>query len=104
MGFLAGIALTLVLAFTVPMAAHAQAGSGTGLITAIDAGTRTLTLETAQGPHSVVVAPDAGIRGDGRALSWGDLAPGDAVAYRVDGGRVTRLEVACQFWALPSGR
>ena len=104
MRLLAGLALALVLAAAVPPAAHAQAGSGTGLITAIDAATRTLTLETTQGPRTIVVAPDAGIHGDGRALRWADLTPGDAVAYRSDGGPVTRLEVACQFWAVPASR
>ena len=102
MSFLAGTVVALVLALLAPSAAHAQE-AGTGLITAVDAGTRTLTLDTPHGQRSVIVAPTASVRSDGRSLAWADLSPGDAVAYQVVGGRVTRLEVAAQFWALPSG-
>jgi hypothetical protein len=103
MSLLASRALALVLAL-VPTAAEAQAEPGIGMITAIDAGTRMLTLETPRGPRRIVVAPDAVISGDGRVLRWAELAAGDAVAYRDEGGRVTRLAVACQFWAVPPGR
>jgi hypothetical protein len=53
----------------------------------------------------VTIAPAAAVRGDhGEALSLRDLAPGDAVAYRMAGEAVTRLDVARQFWALPGER
>jgi len=104
MSFLTGLVIALLLATAAPTFVHAQDEAGTGLITLIDGSTRTLTLETTGGLRTVVVAPGASLRGDGRALRWTDLAPGDAVAYRASAGRVTRLEVACQFWAVPSGR
>ena len=104
MSILSRLTVALVLALAATSAVHAQAETGTGLITAVDGGTRTLALDTAHGPRSIVVASDATIRGDGRSLAWGNLAPGDAVVYQMVGGRVTRLEVASQFWALPSGR
>ena len=99
---LAGI--ILVLALAVPATLNAQVMSGAGMITAMDRATRTLTLETTDGTRRIVVAPEAGIRGDRRALTWADLAPGDTVAYRVEDGRVTRLDVAGQFWAVPGAR
>ena len=104
MRFLAAIAATLILALAAPRQAHAQDERGTGLITAVDNGSRTLTLDTARGSRTVVVAPAAGMRAGARPLAWEDLAPGDAVAYQIAGGQVMRLEVARQFWAVPPDR
>jgi hypothetical protein len=104
MRFLAVIAATLVLALAAPLQARAQDERGTALITAIDSRTRTLTLDTPGGPRTVVVAPAAGLRVGAQPLAWTDLAPGDAVAYQIIGGQVTRLEVARQFWAVPPDR
>ena len=104
MKILAGLAVALVAALAAPGFASAQDETGTGLIVAVDSGTRTLMLETRQGRRGIVVPASVSIRGDGRALAWSDLAPGDAVAYVSAGGRVTRLDVACQFWAVPFER
>jgi hypothetical protein len=104
MRFLAAIAATLILALTAPPQAPAQDERGSGLITAVDNGNRTLTLDTARGSRTVVVSPAAGLRAGARSLAWADLAPGDAVAYQIVGGQVTRLEVARQFWAVPPER
>jgi|RhiMetdeSRZDD1v2_1073273.scaffolds.fasta_scaffold705130_2 hypothetical protein len=100
MSFVMRMVVGLVLALAVASVGRAQDAAGVGLITAVDLATRTLTLETARGPQTVSVAPAASLRG---VRAWADLAPGDAVAYQVVGGRVTRLDVARHFWALPSG-
>jgi hypothetical protein len=104
MRFLAVITAALTLALAAPLPARAQDERGTALIVAIDNATRTLTLDTRRGSRTVVVAPAAGLRAGARSLAWADLAPGDAVAYQIVGGQVTRLEVARQFWAVPSER
>jgi hypothetical protein len=84
-------------------AAHAQVSAGTGLATAVDVERKILVLETRTGSRSVLVAPNATVRDDhGRALELDDIRPGDAVAYQVFAGRATSLDVARQFWAIPS--
>ncbi len=103
MGFLVGLAVALIVALATPGSAHAQDEMGSGLIVALDASSRSLTLETRLGTRTIVVPTATSIRGDGRTLAWADLAPGDAVVYIAPGGRVTRLAVACQYWAVPPG-
>ena len=98
MSFVTRMAVGLILTLAVVSVGHAQDAAGVGLITAVDVATRTLTLETARGPQVVTIAPAVRLGG---VRAWADLAPGDAVAYQVVGGRVTRLDVARHFWALP---
>jgi hypothetical protein len=82
---------------------YAQVSAGAGLVTGVDVGRNALVLETRTGSQSVVVAPTATIRDDhGTALGLGDIRPGDAVAYQVVAGLATSLDVARQFWAIPS--
>jgi hypothetical protein len=74
-----------------------------GLVTGVDAVTRTLTVETRSGSEQVVVAPTAAIRDDhDRAMALRDINPGDAVAYQGNSGPATSIHVARQFWAIPS--
>lgn len=85
------------------MVAYAQLSAGAGLVTAVDIGRNALVLETRAGSRSVLVASNATIRDDhGRALGLGDIRPGDAVSYQVVAGQATSLDVARQFWAIPS--
>jgi len=99
MSFVTRMVVGLVLVLAVVSVGHAQDAAGVGLITAVDHATRTLTLETARGPQIVTIAAAARLAG---VRAWADLAPGDAVAYQIVGGRVMWLDVARHFWALPS--
>jgi hypothetical protein len=73
-----------------------------GMITAVDLPSRTLVLDTRNGPQSLVLPPSAGIVGErGEALTLGDLGPGDAVSYDAE---ASTLRVARQFWAIPAAR
>jgi hypothetical protein len=84
-------------------AASADLGAGRGLVTAVDAGTNTLVLETDSGVQRVHVAPVATIRDDhDEALALSDIRSGDAVAYEVQDGAATVVHVARGFWAIPS--
>ena len=79
--------------------ASAHVSAGTGLVTAVDADTNTLVLETRSGAKRVHVARIATIRDDhDKALALGEIKPGDAVAYEVAAGAATVLHVARQFW------
>ena len=104
--FVTCIAASLhVLILLVAPAAYAQENTGTGLVTAVDVGRNTLMLETRNGSKVILVAPTATIREDhGQALAFGDIRPGDAVAYQVGSGSAVRLHVARQFWATPAER
>jgi len=84
-------------------AASADLSAGRGLVTAVDAGTNTLVLETRSGAKRVPVARATTIRDDhDDALALSDIRPGDAVSYEVAAGAATVLHVARQFWAIPS--
>jgi hypothetical protein len=87
-------------------AVYAQERTGTGLVTAVDVGKNTLTLEIRGGSKTaLVVVPTAAIRDyHGQALAFGDIRPGDAVVYEVGSGSTVRLRVARQFWAIPTER
>ena len=94
-----------VLILLVAPAAYAQENTGTGLVTAVDAGRNTLMLETRSGSRTVLVAPTAAIRDDhGQALAFGDIRPGDAVVYHGASNPTTSVQVARQFWAVPIER
>ncbi len=82
----------------------AHVSAGTGLVRAVDAGSNTLVLETRSGAERVHVARAAAIRDDhDAALAFGEIRPGDAVAYsEIASGDATVLHVARQFWAIPS--
>jgi hypothetical protein len=83
--------------------ASAQVSAGTGLVRAVDAGTDTLVLETRSGAQRVHVAHAATIRDDhDDALALGEIRPGDAVTYEGASGAATTVDVARQFWAIPS--
>jgi hypothetical protein len=83
--------------------ASAHVSAGTGLVTAVDADTNTLVLETRSGTQRIHVAPAATIRDDhADTLTLGEIAPGDAVAYEVTAGAAAVLHVAREFWAIPS--
>jgi hypothetical protein len=83
--------------------AGAHVSAGTGLVSAVDAGTDTLVLETRRGGQRVHVAPAATIRDDhDDALALAEIRPGDAVTYEVTAGAATVLHVARHFWAMPS--
>lgn len=81
----------------------AHVSAETGLVRAVDAGAHTLVLETRSGVQRVHVARAATIRDDhDHALALSEIRPGDAVAYEVAAGDATILNVARQFWAIPS--
>ncbi len=84
--------------------ASAHVSAGTGLVSAVDAGTNTLVLETRSGAQRVHVSRAATIRDDhDAALAVGEIRPGDAVAYsEIASGDATVVHVARQFWAIPS--
>lgn len=83
--------------------ASAHVSAGTGLVTAVDADTNTLVLETRSGTQRIHVAPAARIRDDhADTLTLGEIAPGDAVAYEVTAGAATVVHVAREFCAIPS--
>ena len=83
--------------------ASAHVSAGTGLVTAVDADTNTLVLETRSGTQRIHVAPAATIRDDhDDPLALGAIAPGDAVAYDMTAGAAIVLHVAREFWAIPS--
>lgn len=95
--------VTAALIGTTLSGTPAQARWNAGLITAIDPVTRSLTLETANGAQQVVVAPNAIIQGEhGENIAFIDLRPGDAVGYDIVTDRPARLQVARQFWAVPT--
>jgi hypothetical protein len=82
--------------------ASAHLSTGTGLVSAIDADTDTLVLETQSGAQRIHVARATTIRDDhDNALALTDIRPGDAVAYDVASGAATVLHVARDFWAIP---
>ena len=92
-----------VLMLSLAPAVSAQENTGTGLVIAVDVGRNTLMLETRSGSKAVLVASTAAIRDDhGQALAFGDIRPGDAVVYQVGSGSAVRLQVARQFWAIPT--
>jgi hypothetical protein len=81
---------------------ESRLSAGAGLVTAVDAGTNTLVLETRSGARRVHVARAATIHDDhGAALALRDISPGDAVAYEGASGAASVLHVARQFWAIP---
>ena len=94
--------LVLALALAAASPAGAQERAGRGLVTAVDPVGRTVTLDTVSGPRQVRVAPGAAIVGDhDRALTLIDVAPGDAVSYRLGSEHAASLRVASHFWAAP---
>jgi hypothetical protein len=83
--------------------AAARESTGAGLVSEVDVSRNTLVLETRSGAQRVHVAIAPNIRDDhDKALAFGEIRPGDAVAYEVASGDVTVLHVARQFWAIPS--
>jgi hypothetical protein len=73
------------------------------LVSEVDVSTNTLVIETRSGAQRVHVAAAPNIRDDhDNALAFGEIRPGDAVAYEVASGDATVLHVARQFWAIPS--
>jgi hypothetical protein len=98
-------ALLCIVMLSMAPAVYPQENAGTGLVTAVDVAKHTLMLATRTGSKEILVAPTATIREDhGRALVFGDIRPGDAVAYQVASGSATNLQVARQFWAIPTER
>jgi hypothetical protein len=83
--------------------ASAHESAGAGLVSEVDVSTNTLVLETRSGAQRVHVATAPNIRDDhDNAFAFGEIRPGDAVAYEVASGDATVLHVARQFWAIPS--
>jgi len=98
-------ALLCVLMLSMAPGVYAQASTGTGLVTAVDVRSNTLVLKTRSGSKAVLVAPTAAIRDDhGQALAFGDIRPGDAVVYHGASNPATSVQVARQFWAIPTER
>jgi hypothetical protein len=82
--------------------ASAHEIAGAGLVSEVDVSTNTLVLETRSGAQRVHVATAPSIRDDHDiALAFGEIRPGDAVAYEVASGDASVLHVARQFWAIP---
>jgi hypothetical protein len=83
--------------------ASAHESAGAGLVSEVDVSTNTLVIETRSGAQRVHVAAAPNIRDDhDNALAFGEIRPGDAVAYEVAPGDATVLHVARQFWAIPN--
>jgi hypothetical protein len=100
---LSGVSVRSAAAADKPRASVHPSAGGAGLVTAVDANTNTLVLETRSGAQRVHVARAATIRDDhADALALADIRPGDAVAYEVASGAATVVHVARQFWAIPS--
>lgn len=99
---LPGVSVRPAAAADEPRAA-AHVSAGTGLVREVDAGTNTLVLETPSGVQRVHAVRDATIRDDhDDALTFGEIRPGDAVAYEGADDAATALHVVSQFWAIPS--
>ena len=94
-----------ILMLAVAPAVYAQENTGAGLVIEVDVARHTLMLATRTGSKEIPVAPTAAIREDhGQALAFSDIRPGDAVAYQIASGSATNLQVARQFWAIPTER
>jgi hypothetical protein len=92
-----------ILMLSIAPAVCAQENTGAGLVTGVDVARHTLMLATRAGSKEILVAPTAAIREDhGQALAFSDIRPGDAVAYQIASGSATNLQVARQFWAIPT--
>jgi hypothetical protein len=101
-GFVGALSLVAV-AFAPAPSVDGQPGSGAGLVHAVRVDERVLELETRDGAQRIRVAATATIFDDhGQPLALGAIGPGDAVVYHTAAGTVTRLDVARQFWAVPT--
>jgi hypothetical protein len=83
--------------------APAHESAGAGLVSEVDVSTNTLVLETRSGAQRVHVATAPNIRDDhDNALAFGEIRPGDAVAYEGAADAAITLDVVRQFWAIPT--